>query len=429
MNAELIHSRSAGSTGIRDISGTCTSAPGLNRTQLVVMAAACGLGIANLYYCQPLLGQIQRSLHTTMAAAGSLAVYTQIGFAVSVFFLAPLGDILERRRLILIMLALVTVSLAVAAFASNITVLGLASMAIGFTSVISTLVLPFAVSLAGEQQRGETVGAIVGAMLVGILLSRTLSGAVGELFGWRCVYGTAAMLMVVLAACLRFMLPKNQPPASMGYGSLIRSMIGFIKTEPVLRESTLNGMLLYGALSAFWATLVFLVASPAYRYGPAAAGMFGLVAAGGAIIAPRVGKLADRISPHVTVAVATGAMVFAYLLLWLFGTHLLGLIAGVLLLDMAAQSATISNQTMVTGLNAHAQSRLYTVYRAAYSAGGSIGAYLGVMGWSLAGWTGVCAVGTGMVVVALLLHIAARRNEARRAVAIELEGSLAAVEL
>jgi predicted MFS family arabinose efflux permease len=229
--------------------------------------------------------------------------------------------------------------------------------------------------------------------------------------------------MILLGVSLRFLLPKNQPMATMGYGKLIKSMVGFIKTEPVLRESTLNGMLLYGALTAFWATLVFLVASPAYQYGPAAAGMFGIVAAGGAIIAPRIGRLADRISPHVTVAVATAAMVAAYLILWIAGKHLAGLIIGVLLLDMAAQSATISNQTMVTGLNPLAQSRLYTVYRAAYSVGGSVGAFLGVWGWTVDGWNGVCAVGTGMVSLALLLHLAARRTEAIRSARIEREAS------
>ncbi len=428
MNAEIARSGTVATTDVVVSTSACANASGLSRSQLVVMAAACGLGIANLYYCQPLLGQIQRSLHSSMAQAGSLAVYTQLGFAVSVFFLAPLGDILERRRLILFMLVLVTIALGCAACARDITVLEIASLAIGFTSVISTLVLPFAVSLADEHQRGETVGAIVGAMLIGILLSRTLSGAVGEMFGWRSVYGTASVLMVFLAISLRLLLPKNQPKASMGYGSLIKTMLGFIKTEPVLRESTLNGMLLYGALSAFWATLVFLVASPAYGYGPAAAGMFGLVAAGGAIIAPRIGKLADRISPHVTVAIATSVMVVAYGVLWLFGTNLVGLVAGVLLLDMAAQSATISNQTMVTGLHQEAQSRLYTVYRAAYSVGGSMGAYLGVVGWSVDRWNGVCAVGTAMVCTALVIHIVARKAEANRSEALEQQAQFRAVQ-
>lgn len=387
--------------------------PALTRPLLITMAAACGMGIANLYYNQPLLGQIGRSLHLSVRQVGTLPMLTQIGFAVGVFLLAPLGDILERRRLVLTMLILVTLSLTAAAVAPNMALLSAASLAIGVTSVISTLVLPFAVALSKPEERGKTVGSIASALLLGVLMSRSLSGIVGQLWGWRTMYGIAALLMVGLALTMRALLPRSQPAASMPYTALIRSMFGLFRRETVLREATANGLLCYAALSAFWATLVFFVESPAYRYGAAVAGLFGLVAAVGAMVAPQVGRLTDRRSPRTIVGWAVVAMLASFAILWAFGTHLWGLIAGVILLDLAAQCATISNQATVYSLAQEAHSRLYTVYRAAYSFGGSLGAILGVYAWSLQGWSGICAVGCALLILALILHGRARRTESR----------------
>lgn len=386
----------------------------LTRPLRATMAIACGLGISNVYYIQPLLAQIQRSLHASVNQVGILSTLTQVGFALGVFLLAPLGDVLERRRLILTMLGLVTLSLIAAALAPNLPFLAVASFAIGVTSVISTLVLPFAVALSRPEERGATVGGIVSAMLIGILLSRTLSGFIGQLWGWRVMYGIAGGLMIALALTLWVLLPCSQPGVTLSYSKLLRSMLDLVRTEPVLRAATVNGMLLYAALSAFWATLIFFVEGPAYHYGPAVAGMFGLVAAGGALLAPRVGRLADRYSARFLVGVAATGMLVGFLILWGFGAHLWGLIAGVIVLDVAAQAATISNQASIYSLAPEAHSRLYTVYRAAYSLGGSIGAYLGVFGWSLAGWNGVCVVGVGLLILALVAHGAIERRARRR---------------
>ena len=385
--------------------------PELTRPLLFTMALACGLAIANVAYNQPLLGQISASLHVSHRAAGVLPSLTQMGFACGVFFIAPLGDILERRRLILVMLGLVSLSLVATALAPNMTMLGICGLAVGVTSVISTLVLPFAVALSRSDQRGATVGALSSAMLLGTLLSRTLSGAVGEYLGWRAVYTFAALFMIALALVMRALLPRSAPAASMPYPNLLRTMLGFLKTEPLLRQATLNGFLLYGALSAFWATLAFLMESPAYRYGPAAAGLFGLVGAGGALLAPHVGRLADAYSPRLLVGIAASGMLFSYLVLAGYGTHLPGLIAAVILLDLCAQAATISNQASVYSLPAHAHSRYYTVYRAAYSLGGSMGAWLGANAWTAYGWRGVCGTGISLLAAALFMHgIAARTN-------------------
>jgi predicted MFS family arabinose efflux permease len=386
----------------------------------MTMAVACGLCIANMYYNQPLLPQIARSLHATVRQVGALPVLAQVGFGIGVFFIAPLGDLLEKRRLILTMLALVMVSLAAAAFAPNLTVLAIAGFAIGITSVISTLVLPFAVALSRPEERGKTVGTIASAMLIGILLSRTLSGFVGQMWGWRVMYGVADGLMIALLLSMRALLPRSQPTVTMSYQRLLASMFHLFRKENILREATINGALCYAALSAFWATLVFYVESPVYGYGAAVAGMFGLVAALGALAAPQIGRLADRSSPRTIVGWAVSLMLLGFIELWGLGNHLWGLILGVILLDLAAQCATISNQASVYSLAPEAQSRLYTVYRAAYSIGGSLGAFLGVYAWSLFRWHGVCAVGCTLLGIALLIHYVAQRKQQRAERAADL---------
>jgi predicted MFS family arabinose efflux permease len=396
------NARSAGSKSAED------EPTELTRPLLIAMAVACGLGIANVYYNQPLLGQIGRTFHVSPTQIGSIPMLAQGGFAAGVMFLTPLGDVLERRKLIMTMVWLVALGQAAAALAPSLGLLQLASFIVGVTSVISTLVIPFAVSLCGPKARGATVGSITSAMLISILISRTFSGAIGQAFGWRAMFGIAAILMVVLGLTLRSLLPTSSPTASMKYSELIKSTLRLAMDHRVLRESTINGFLLYGALSAFWATLVFLIESPAYHFGMAVAGMFGLIGAASALFAPVVGKLSDRYSPRTLVGIGTLGMFIGYLVLGVFGLKLWGLILGVIILDLAAQSSTISNQTTVYSLPSEIHSRAYTVYRAAYSLGGAAGAWLGAYGWSVAGWSGVCLVGSSLIAVAGLLHVVAQ---------------------
>lgn len=375
------------------------------------MAIASGAGIANVNYTQPLLAQIGRTLHVSVRQLGLLPMLTQIGFALGVFMLAPLGDILERKRLILTTLVLVTISLFSAMLSPNLTCLAISSLAIGITSVISTLVMPFAVALSAPEERGKTVGSIASALIIGALLSRTLSGIVGQAWGWRAMYGIASGLMVVLAIVMRSLLPHFQPQATMSYRSLIGSMFEIIRNEPMLREATINGMLCYAALQAFWATLIFYIEGPQYHYGAAVAGLFGLVGAAGAMSAPLIGRETDRHSPRTIAGIGVLCMLVSFIILWTLGRYLSGLIAGVVLLDLAAQCATISNQASIYTLSPETHSRLYTVYRAAYSVGGSVGAFLGVYAWSLYRWPGVCTVGMMLLCTALAIHCHVRKTE------------------
>ena len=384
----------------------------MNRPLVLTMAVACAISVANLYYNQPLLALMARSFGVTETQVGVIPTLSQIGYAVGLGLLAPLGDIRERRRLILVMLCAVSAALASAALSPTLSLLALASLTIGLTTVVPQMLIPFAVHLSPPAARGRTVGIMMGGLLLGILLSRTVAGFVGAGPGWRAMYWIGAGLMLVLAGVLRLLLPESHPPEhALTYGGLLRSVVRLAREQPVLREAALSGALLFAAFSAFWATLVFHLSSPAFRLGSEAAGLFGLVGAVGALAAPVIGRLADRHSPQFLVGLGTGITLASYLAFWAVGGSLWGLILGVVLLDLGVHAAQVSNQTRVYSLLPAATSRLNTVYMVAYFVGGSAGSLLGTLGWSAGRWNGVCLVGVALTGTALLTHgLAAARK-------------------
>jgi len=365
------------------------------------MAVGSGLAVANLYYSQPLLPEIARDLGATEAQVGSAAALTQAGYGLGMLLLVPLGDAVERRRLILVMLAAAAVALVGTAFVTGVGGLGAAAFAVGLTSVAPQLLVPFAAHLAPPERRGQVVGTVMGGLLLGILLSRTASGLLAAAVGWRGVFGIAAGVSLALAAALRLTLPFSRPAGGLGYVDLLRSLPRLVREEPVLRESCVYGAAGFWAFSAFWTTLAFFLAGPAYGYGSRAAGLFGLAGAAGAAAAPLVGRLGDRVSPRLTVGLGLGTVLFAYILLWAAGTRLGGLIAGVVLLDLGAQAAHVSNQSRIFALRPEARNRLNTVYMVAFFAGGWAGSSAAAYAWSAWGWGGVCGVALAAVVPAV----------------------------
>jgi predicted MFS family arabinose efflux permease len=389
---------------------------GLSRPLVLLMAITCGITVANLYYNQPLLAQMAHDFHVTARQISSIALLTQVGTACGMLLFVPLGDITERRRLIVILLGAVTLALLLAASATGLAWLSLASLAIGLLSVIPHLIVPFAAQLARPEQRGQAVGSVMSGLLIGILLARTVSGSLGALFGWRAVYLLAAVLMVALALTLLRLLPRSRPSVALSYGGMLLSLTHLVRQQPLLRQAALIGALIFGAFSAFWTTLVFLLERAPYRYHPAsqAAGLFGLVGVVGAAAAPLVGRVADRYGPRFTLGVALMVLVGSYAVFALFGFALWGLILGVILLDFGVQSAHVSNQTRLYGLLPEARSRLNTVYMVCYFIGGSIGSALGAWGWSLAGWRGVCAAGLTLSGLALVVYALGGNSNLRR---------------
>ena len=380
-----------------------------------MMAAAAGLTVANLYYHQPLLGDIGQTFQVSARELGLIPAATQVGYALGMLFIGPLGDSLERRRLIVFMCFLVSLVLMGVALAPTLPWLVVASLLLGITTMIPQLLVPLAASLAPEAQRGQVVGQVMSGLLIGILLSRTVAGFVGEQLGWRSMFWCAAGLMLLLAVLSRLALPSHHPQAPMPYPALLRSLGTLVREEPVLRLHSLLGALTFGGFSAFWSTLALHLQALPEHYGPRVAGLFGVVGVAGAIAAPLAGRYADTRGDRRINALAILILLASFGVLALGGQWLVGLALGVILLDLGAQANHISNQTRIYTLRPEARNRLNTVYMVTYFVGGASGAALGGLAWSGAGWLGVCAVGGGLALVALgVLGFAMRARTARR---------------
>lgn len=381
----------------------------ISHSLVLLMAFACGITVANLYYVQPLLAEIARTFHVSQGDIGVVAMLTQIGYASGMFFILPLGDIKERRRLIVLMLCLSSAALLLMSFSFNRGVLVFAAFAIGFTSVVPQLIVPFAAQLAEPKERGRIIGNVMSGLLIGILLSRTFSGIIGEAFGWRIVYSIAAIMMLLLGVLLKMRLPLSPAVSNIRYSKLLGSLWGLLKEEPVLREASLTGAMMFGGFSIFWTSLIFLLESPAYNLGAQTAGLFGLVGVTGALAAPIVGRSADKRSPEFTFRIAIVISIISFICFWSFGLKIWGLVIGVILLDLGTQSGQVSNQARIYALNPEARNRINTVFMVSYFIGGALGSMLGSYSFAHFGWKGVCTFGLVFEFTAILVHFVSSR--------------------
>jgi predicted MFS family arabinose efflux permease len=377
---------------------------------VALLAVAAGLVAANLYYAQPLLGQIARDFGVSAGRAGLVATATQVGYALGLLVIVPLADLAERRRLIVVLAVAAAGALVGAALAPNFAALVAAMLAVGLASVVPQVIGPLAAGLARPEQRGRVVGAVMSGLLVGILLARTASGAAGARVGWRLVFCGAAGLMLVLAAVLRRLLPESRPAGRGSYGALMRSLPAVVRRHPVLRESALAVGLVFGSFSAFWTTLAFHLERPPLLLGSAAAGAFGLAGAAGALGASFVGRLSDRVSPQRTVALGVAAALVGYAVLAALPTSVAGLVLGVVVLDFGVQCAHVSSQARVFALDEATRGRINAVYMVTVFAGGALGSTVGAALWTRAGWAGVCAGGLTMLAAAGVVHLRGYRR-------------------
>jgi len=382
----------------------------ITRFLVFLMAAACGITVANLYYAQPLLSEIARTFQISQAYIGLLAMLTQIGYAMGMLFLLPLGDIRERRSFIVFMLFMAACALLLMSASFNIGMLFFAAFAVGFASISPQLIIPFAAQLASPKERGRVIGTIMSGLLIGILVSRTFSGIIGVAFGWRIVYISAAVMMLILAISLKKLLPLSEPVLDINYVNLLRSLWGIVNNEPVLREASFTGAMMFAGFSVFWTSLVFLLESSVYNLGAQAAGMFGLVGVVGALAASLVGRMADKKSPRFTLRIAIIICILSYVCLWFLGFKLMGLVIGVILLDLGTQSGQVSNQTRIFDLNPKANNRINTVFMFSYFMGGAAGSIIGAYSWSYFGWNGVCVSGLMFEIIAAVIYFRGRKN-------------------
>ena len=387
------------------MSGPTRPAPGPTITPALTLlfAVACGAVVANLYYAQPLLEAIGGALRLPAATAGLLVTVTQVGYALGLALIVPLGDALNRRRLVVSLLGLTVLSLLVAALAPNVAVFALGCALIGLTSCAAQVLVPFAASLAPDATRGRVVGTVMSGLLLGILLARTFAGALASLAGWRAVYFTAASLMLVLLAVLARALPPDPRPGGLKYAALLRSTLALAREEPTLRLRSLMGLLVFAAFSVLWTALAFLLSRPPYGYGEGTIGAFGLLGVAGALAASFAGRLADRGHAR-RVTPAFGALILVSYGLIGLGAHALwALVIGILLLDLGVQGLHITNQSEVYRLRPEARARLTTVYLTSYFVGGALGSGAASLAWALGGWSGVSLVGALFGALVLLV--------------------------
>lgn len=371
------------------------------------LAVGCSITVANIYYAQPLLEEISRELHVPEQQAGWVATLSQVGYALGMLLIVPLGDLKERRGLVLMTIAVTSVIALTMAFAPNFNVLCIGALALGLSSCTPQLLLPFAATLARPEERGKLVGFVMSGLLLGILLARTVSGFLGQHLGWRMVYIVAAGAEVLIGAALYALLPTNRADdKGLTYRMALASLPGLVRELPVLRESMIYGAFLFGAFSAFWTALAFHLKT--MGYGPDVAGLFGLVGAAGALAAPLAGKLADQGGPRRTILVAISLTIFSFVAM--MPGSIVALIPGVILMDVGVQACQVTNQSRVYSLIPEARSRLNTVYMTTYFVGGSIGSALGTWAWAKDRWVGVCAVGVVLSIFALINYFRTNRQ-------------------
>lgn len=381
------------------------STGGISRTVIWLMTVISGLVVANIYYNQPLLSLISEDLQVSESAAGKISVLTQLGYAAGLLLIVPLGDKLYRKKLILVDLLLVFLSLLWMTFATELWMLYIASLLIGVTSVIPQLFIPIAAELSADKEKSSNIGLVMSGLLLGILLSRFIGGIVGEIWGWRTMFGIAAGMMIFVWVAVYKMLPELHPNFKGTYGELLKSVFHLAKTQPVLRLASFRGAMAFGSLCALFTTLVFHMEKPPFNAGSSVVGSFGLAGAAGALAAARVGKLQKIFDLNRIIIYALSVLLISWGFTYFAGETYWGLIVGVVLVDLGVQSAHIMNQTDFFLIKSTAVNRLNTVYMVSYFIGGSLGTWLASVAWQYYQWSGVCFVGTAMGVLALTAHL------------------------
>lgn len=409
--------------------GTVEEAAGLPKALAGLLAAIAGAAVATLYYTQPMLAVMGRGLHATVTMLGLVPMLTQLGYAGGILFLAPLGDRVDRRQIILAKAVLLAGALLASAFAPGIGVLLAASFVIGLAATLAQDVVSSSATLAPERHRGKVVGTVMTGLLLGILLSRVISGVVAERYGWRTMLLGAAVSIAVMVVLAWRGLPRIQTTTRLGYGALLASLGHLWQRHHGLRRAALaQGMISVG-FSAFWSSLALMLSQAPFHLGSAVAGAFGLAGAAGAIVAPLAGRLSDRHGPEIVTRLGTTVATVAFGLM-LVGTwlsphaELVVLGMAVVGFDLGVQATLIAHQTIIYSIEPAARSRLNAVLFTVMFVGMAVGAGLGSLALAWWGWRGVTILAAASSAGALLLRLSGRDRPVvtRRGESLILEG-------
>lgn len=367
------------------------------------MSVATGLAVASNYYAQPLLDTIARAFNLSASSAGFIVTAAQLGYAAGLLFLVPLGDMFERRMLIVSMTLLAAGGMLITASSQSLTMMIVGTALTGLFSVVAQILVPLAATLASPEKRGKVVGTIMSGLLLGILLARTVAGLLASLGGWRTVYWVASVLMVIMALALWRGLPKVKQENHLNYPQLLASVFSLFTQDKLLRTRALLGCFTFANFSILWTSMAFLLAAPPFNYSEGVIGLFGLAGAAGALGARPAGGLADKGKSHLTTSAGLVLLLLSWTAIWYGHISVLALIVGILVLDLTVQGVHITNQTVIYRVKPEARNRLTAGYMTSYFIGGAAGSLISASAWQHAGWSGVCAIGAIVATLNLLV--------------------------
>ncbi|MCV2320869.1 MFS transporter [Enterobacter hormaechei] len=376
---------------------------GLSPALILLMSVATGLAVASNYYAQPLLDTIARAFDLSASSAGFIVTAAQLGYAAGLLFLVPLGDMFERRMLIVSMTMLAAGGMLITASSQSLTMMIIGTALTGLFSVVAQILVPLAATLASPEKRGKVVGTIMSGLLLGILLARTVAGLLASLGGWRTVYWVASVLMLIMALALWRGLPKVKQENHLNYPQLLASVFSLFTRDKLLRTRAILGCLTFANFSILWTSMAFLLAAPPFNYSEGVIGLFGLAGAAGALGARPAGGLADKGKSHMTTSAGLVLLLLSWAAIWYGHVSVLALIVGILVLDLTVQGVHITNQTVIYRVKPDARNRLTAGYMTSYFIGGAAGSLISASAWQHAGWTGVCAIGAIVAAINLLV--------------------------
>ncbi|MCM3762462.1 MFS transporter [Alkalihalobacillus oceani] len=391
--------------------------PAVSARIIFIIATACGLIVANIYYSQPLVGPISASLGLSSEAAGLIVTLTQIGYGIGLLLLVPLGDMIENRKLVAGLLFFTTIALAVAGVVKSAIPFLAVSLFIGIGSVAAQMLMPYAAHLSPEATRGRNVGNVMSGLLLGIMLARPVSSMMAEYLGWRSVYYFSAAAILVLAVILIRTLPVRKPVTTTKYPQLLSSMFYLLKTTPVLRRRAMYHACLFGTFSLFWTTVPLLLTGPVFSFSHQGVALYALLGVSGALAAPIAGRLADRgwIRPATGVALALVIISLILPLVIQGGSMfaLITLVATAILLDMGVSANLVLGQRAIFSLSGEIRSRLNGIFMAIFFAGGALGSAVGGWAYARGGWETALLIGLTLPVIALIYYAGEFRGKGK----------------